>query len=184
MLTIHSGPASRILLTSAFLYIAYCTWRSIPSNTLTPVHTVDSFHLDTDDFTTCRLRFAVLNSSQPHASDTNLFAYNDQTLGGLTTTPPLIIRGTASTRLLHHGDLATMQLHRRDNSAAVSTTFCVLPYDMQDYDFKARFESLSNSMTRLDTRELLTRTRPIGSSCLAYLVPAKEENHSKETWSL
>jgi hypothetical protein len=85
---------------------------------------------------------------------------------GSTTTSPLMIRGIASTRLHHHGDLATMRLHHRDDSTAVSTSFCVLPHDMQDYDFKVRLESLPDSTTRLDTRGLLTRTRPIRSSCL------------------
>jgi hypothetical protein len=55
-----------------------------------------------------------------------------------------------------------------------------LPYDMQDYDFKKKFESLPDSTTRLDTRGLLTRTGPIGSSCLSYLVSTKEEVHSKD----
>jgi hypothetical protein len=73
-----------------------------------------------------------------------------------------------------------MRLHRHDDSVAVSTSFYVLPHDMPDYDFKARFESLPDSTTRLDTQGLLTRTRPIRSSCLAYLVPTKEEAHSKD----
>jgi hypothetical protein len=50
-------------------------------------------------------------------------------------TLPLMIYGTASTRLHSHDNLATMRLHRRDNSAAVSTSFCVLPHDMRDYDY-------------------------------------------------
>jgi hypothetical protein len=91
-----------------------------------------------------------------------------------------MIRKTASTRLHHHDDSAIMRLYRRDDSAAVSTSFCVLPHDMQDYNFKARLESLPDSTTRLDTRGLMTRTRPIGSSCLAYLVSAKEEAYSKD----
>jgi hypothetical protein len=40
----------------------------------------------------------VFDSCQPHVSDTNLFAYNDQKLGGSTTTSPLMIYGTASVR--------------------------------------------------------------------------------------
>jgi hypothetical protein len=59
-----------------------------------------------------------------------------------TRTSPLIIRGTTSGRLHRHGDSATMRIHRHDDFADVSTSFCVLPHDMQYYDFKARFESL------------------------------------------
>jgi hypothetical protein len=175
------GTAPCILLTSAVLYMAYCILSSIPSTTSSPVRTVDSFRLDADDFTPCRLYSAVFDSCHPHASDTNLFAYNDQTLGGSTMTLPLIISGTASARLHHHGDSDTMGLHRRNDSAAVSTSFCVLSHDMQDCGFKARFESLPDSTTRLDTRGLLTRERPLVSSSLVYLVPAQEEAHSKNT---
>jgi hypothetical protein len=124
---------------------------------------------------------AGFDSCWPHASDINLFAYHNQTLGSSTMTSPLMIHGTTSARLHCHGDSATMRLHRHDDSAAVLTSFCVLPHDMQDYDFKARFESLPGSTTRLDTQGLLTRTRPIGSSCLAYLVLAKEEAHSRNS---
>jgi hypothetical protein len=125
----------------------------------------------------------VFDSCQPHTSDTNLFAYNDQTLGGSTMTPPLMICGTSSNRLYHHGDSAIMRLHRRDDFATVSTSFGALTHDMQDCDFKARLESLPDSTTRLDTRGLLTRTRPNGSSCLAYPVSTKEEVYSKDTLS-
>jgi hypothetical protein len=99
----------------------------------------------------------VFDSCHPHASGTNLFAYNDQTLVGSTTTSPLMIRGTASVRLHHHRDLAIMRLRRRNDFATMSTSFGDLTHDMQDYDFKARFESLPDSTTRLDTRGLLTR---------------------------
>jgi hypothetical protein len=99
---------------------------------------------------------------------------------GLDVDIALMISGTTSARPHHHGDSATMRLHRHDDSVAVSTLFCVLPHDILDYDFKVRFESLPDSTIRLDTRGILMRTRPIGSSCLAYLVPAKEEAHSKD----
>jgi hypothetical protein len=39
---------------------------------------------------------------------------------------------------------------------------------MQDYDFKARFESLPDSTTRLDTRGLLTTTPRV----LTFRLPA------------
>jgi hypothetical protein len=71
-----------------------------------------------------------------------------------------------------------MRLHRRDDYAAVSMSFCVLLHDMQDYDFKARFESLPDSTTWLDTRGLLTRTWPIG----AYTLSTKKEAYSKDIY--
>jgi hypothetical protein len=55
-----------------------------------------------------------------------------------------------------------MQLHHRNDFATMSTSFGALTHDMQGYDFKARFESLSDSTTRLDTRGLLTREQPSG----------------------
>jgi hypothetical protein len=151
-LTIRSGDAPHILLTSVVLFIAYCIWSSIPSTRSTPVRTIDTFWPNADDFMLRQLRFVVFDSYHPHDSDTNLFAYNNQTLGGSTTMSPLMISGTASAQLHRHRDSATMRLHHRDNSVGVSTSFCVLPHDMQDYDFKARFESLPNSTTRLDTQ--------------------------------
>jgi hypothetical protein len=75
-------------------------------------------------------------------------------------------------RLHHHRYLAIMRLRCRNDFAIVSTSFGALTYDRQDYDFKARLESLPDSMTRLDTRGLLTRERPLGSSSLVYLVSA------------
>jgi hypothetical protein len=149
--------------------------------TSTSVCTVDSFQLDADDFTPHRLRSAVFDSCHSHASDTNLFLYNDQTLGGSTMTSPLMIHGTASIRLHHHRDLAIMRLRHRNDFATVSTSFGAPTHEKQDYDFKARFESLPDSTTRIDTRGLLMREQPLGSSCLAYLVSAKEEAHSKNT---
>jgi hypothetical protein len=86
--------------------------------------------------------------------DTNLFVYNDQMLGGSTTTSPLMISEIASVRQHHHNDSATVQLHRPRHAR---TSFGALTRDMQDYDFKARFESLPDSTNRLDTRRLLTR---------------------------
>jgi hypothetical protein len=91
------------------------------------------------------------------ASNTNLFAYNDQAFRGPTTTLPLTICETASVRLNHHGDSAIIRLHRYNDFASMSTSFGALTSDMQDYDFKARFESLPDSMNRLDTQGLLTR---------------------------
>jgi hypothetical protein len=46
---------------------------------------------------------------------------------------------------------------------------------MQDYNVKARFESLPNSTTRLDTRGLVMRELPLGSSSLAYLPWTKDK---------
>jgi hypothetical protein len=165
-----------------------CRWhlsarRRWPYTALTPVCTIDTFRPDTNDFTSRRLRSVVFDSCHLRASDTNLFAYNDQKLGGSITTSPLMIHGTASARLHHHGDSATMRLHRRGDSTAVSTSFCVLPHDIQDCDFKARFESLPDSTIRLDTRGLLMRTWPIESSPLAYPLSAKEKAYSKDTRS-
>jgi hypothetical protein len=113
----------------------------------------------------CRLCYAVLTPfgsmpmtlCQPHASNTNFFAYNDQTLGGSTTTSPQAICETTSLRLHRHRDLAIMQLYHRNDFTTMSTSFGALTHDMQDYDFKARFESLPDSTTRLDTWGLLTR---------------------------
>jgi hypothetical protein len=62
----------------------------------TPVCNIGTFQPDAKDFTPRRLRFVVFDSCHPHANDTNLYAYNDQTLGGSTMTSPLMIRGTAS----------------------------------------------------------------------------------------
>jgi hypothetical protein len=70
---------------------------------------------------------------------------------------PLMIRETASVRLHHHGDSAIIRLHHRNDFASMSTSFGALTHDMQDYDFKARFESLPDSTNQLDTRGLLTR---------------------------
>jgi hypothetical protein len=124
----------------------------------------------------------VFNSCQPHASDTNLFAYNDQMLWGSTTTSPLTIRKTASIRLHHYRDLAIMQLHRRNDFATMSTLFGVVTHDMhmQDYDFNARFESLPNFMTQLDTRgttdeEMTPRVLIIGIPAAAQ----EQDGHSK-----
>jgi hypothetical protein len=142
---------------------------------LTPVRSIDTVPPDADDFMSRRLRSAVFDSCQPHASDTNLFTYNDQTLRGSTTTSPLMIRRTASVRLHHQRDLAIMRLRRRNDFATVSTSFGALTHDMQDYDFKARFESLPDSTTRLDTRGLLTRERLLGSSPLSYLLRPKNK---------
>jgi hypothetical protein len=50
-----------------------------------------------------------------------------------------------------------MQLHYCNDFATMSTSFGALTHDMQDYDFKASFESLPDSTTRLDTRGLLMR---------------------------
>jgi hypothetical protein len=110
--------------------------------------------IDADEFTPRQLRFVVFDFCHPDASDINLLAYNDQTLGGLTTTPPLMIHEIASVRQHRHNDSATVRLHRPRHTR---TSFGTLTRDMQDYDFKARFESLPNSMNRLDTRGLLTR---------------------------
>jgi hypothetical protein len=69
---------------------------------ITPVHRVDSacsidtLRLDIDDFMSRRLRSTVFDSCWPHASNTNLFAYNDQAFGGSTTTLPLTIRAIVS----------------------------------------------------------------------------------------
>jgi hypothetical protein len=101
-----------------------------------------------------RLQSTVFDFCQPPTSNTNLFAYNDQAFGGSTTTLPLTIRETASVRQYHHSDSATVQLHRPRHAR---TSFGSLTRDMQDYDFKARFESLSDSTNRLDTRGLLAR---------------------------
>jgi hypothetical protein len=60
------------------------------------------------------------------------------------------------------------------------TSFGALTRDVQDYDFKARFESLPDSTNRLDTRGLLMRERPLGSSPLAYPLSAKEKARSKD----
>jgi hypothetical protein len=87
----------------------------------------------------------------------------------------LTIREPAGIRLHHHRDLAIMQLHRCNDFATMSTSFGALTHDMQDYDFKARFESLPDSMTQLDTRGLVTRERPLGSSSLAYLSRPKDK---------
>jgi hypothetical protein len=64
-----------------------------------------------------------------------------------------MIREIASVRQHHHNDLATVRLHRPRRAR---TSFGALTRDMQDYDFKARFESLPDSTNRLDTRGLLT----------------------------
>jgi hypothetical protein len=93
----------------------------------------------------------VFDSCQLYANDTDLCAYNRRS----TTTSPLINHGTASARLHRQDDSTTTRLHRQDYFAAVLTSFCVLPHDMQDYDYsmiKAKFESLHDSMTQLDTR--------------------------------
>jgi hypothetical protein len=50
------------------------------------VRSIDTFWPGAEDFTPHRLWFVVFNSCHPHANDTNLFSYNDQTLGGSTTT--------------------------------------------------------------------------------------------------
>jgi hypothetical protein len=71
-----------------------------------------------------------------------------------------------------------MRLNRRDDFATVSTSFCILPHGMQDYDYsmlKERFEFLPDSTTRLETWGLLTRVRPFGSSLLAYLLQPKNK---------
>jgi hypothetical protein len=70
----------------------------------------------------------VFDSCHPHASDTNLFAFDEQTFKGSTTTSPLMICGIASTRLHHHGDSATMRLRRHDDFAIVSTSFGALTH--------------------------------------------------------
>jgi hypothetical protein len=70
------------------------------------------------------------------ASNTNLFAYNDQAFGGSTTTLPLTIRETASVRLHHHGDSAIIRLHRRNDFASMSASFGASICDIQDYDIK------------------------------------------------
>jgi hypothetical protein len=145
---------------------------------LTLVRGIDTFRLDAHDFMSRRFRSAVFDSCQPHASDINLLAYNNVTLGGLTTTSPLMIRETAIVRQHHHNESATMRLPRPRRAR---TSFGALTRDMQDYDFKARFESLPDSTTRLDTRGLVMREQTLGSSCLAYLVSAKEEARSKDT---
>jgi hypothetical protein len=128
----------------------------------------------------CRLWSMVCDSYQPPASNTNFFAYNDQAFEGSTTTLPLTIRETASVRQHHHSDSATVQLHRPRHAR---TSLGALTRDMQDYDFKARFECLPDSMNRLDTRGLLTRVWLLGSSCLAYPLSAMEEAYLKDTWS-
>jgi hypothetical protein len=81
--------------------------------------------------------------------------------GGSTTTSLLMICETASLRQHHHNDLAVVRLHRLRHAR---TSFGALSCDMQDYDFKARFESLSDSTTRLDTQGIVMRERPLGSS--------------------
>jgi hypothetical protein len=101
-----------------------------------------------------RLQSVVFDSCQPHIGNTDLVAYNDQTLGGSTMTLPLTIREPASIRQHHHNDLATVRLHRPRHAR---TSFGALTHDMQDYDFKERFESLPDSTNRLDIRGLLTR---------------------------
>jgi hypothetical protein len=116
----------------------------------------------------------VFDSCQPHANNTNLFAYNDQTLGGSTTTLPLTIHEPASIRLHHNRDLAIMQLHCYNDFATMLTSFGALTHDMQDYDFKARFESLPDSMTRLDLGASDEGTTP-RSSILAYLLHPKNK---------
>jgi hypothetical protein len=68
-----------------------------------------------------------------------------------------------------------MQLHHHNDFATMLTSFGALTHDMQDYDFKARFESLPDSTTRLDIRGLLTRERPLRSSPLAYLLRPKNK---------
>jgi hypothetical protein len=66
------------------------------SATSTPVCSIDTFRPDAYDFTPRQLRFVVFYSCHPDASDINLLACNDQTLGGSTTTSPLMIRETTS----------------------------------------------------------------------------------------
>jgi hypothetical protein len=115
---------------------------------------LDILWLDADDLILCRFWSAVFDSCQPHVGNTDLVAYNDKTLGGSTMTLPLMIREPASIRQHHHNDSATVRLHR---PRYARTSFGALTRDMQDYDFKARFESLPDSTNRLDTRGLLTR---------------------------
>jgi hypothetical protein len=71
-----------------------------------------------------------------------------------TTTLP-----TASIRQHHHHDSATVRLHRPRHAR---TSFGALTRDMQDYNVKARLESLPDSMNRLDTRGLLTKKLQMG----------------------
>jgi hypothetical protein len=128
----------------------------------------------------CRLRSMVFDSCQPPASNTNLFAYNDQTLGGSTMISPLMIRRTTSARLHRHSDSAIKRLPHCDDFATMSTSFGAMTHDRQDCDFKARLESLPDSTTRLDTRGLLMRERHLGSSSLVYPLSVKEEARSKD----
>jgi hypothetical protein len=118
-----------------------------PYTVLTLVCNIDTFRLDANDFMSRQLWSTVFDSCQPRASNTNLFVDNDQTLGGSTMTLPLMIHRTASARLHHHSDLATMRLHQHDDSTTMSASFGALTHDMQDYDFKARLESLPDSTT-------------------------------------
>jgi hypothetical protein len=74
---------------------------------------------------------------------------NDQTLRGSTMTSPLMIRGTTSIWLHHHRDLAITQLCHHNDFATVSTSFGALTHDMQDYDFKARYQGWHDGYTRV-----------------------------------
>jgi hypothetical protein len=71
-----------------------------------------------------------------------------------TTTSP-----TTRIRQHHHDDSTTMRLHRPRHAR---TSFGALARDMQDYDVKARLESLPDSTNRLDTRGLLTKELQMG----------------------
>jgi hypothetical protein len=133
-------------LTSSVFNVANCTPSSMPTLAR---RCIDTLWVDIHDFMSRRLRSAVFYSCQPHSSNINLFAYNNHRQGGSTTTSP-----TASIRQHYHNDLATVRLHRPRHAR---TSFGILTRDMQDYDFKARFESLPDSTNRLDTRGLLTR---------------------------
>jgi hypothetical protein len=72
----------------------------------------------------------------------------------LTTTSP-----TTRIQQHHHDDSSTMRLHR-PRHARIS--FGALTRDMQDYDVKARLESLPDSTNRLDTRGLLMKELQMG----------------------
>jgi hypothetical protein len=99
-----------------------------------------------------------LSSLLNHRQHSVCYVDFSSTYSGSTTTSP-----TASIRQHHYNDSATVQLHRPRHAR---TSFGALTRDMQDYDFKARLESLPDSMNRLDTRGLVTRERTLGSSIL------------------
>jgi hypothetical protein len=73
-----------------------------------------------------------------------------------------------------------MRLHHRNDFTTRLTSFGALTHDMQDYDFKPRFESLPDSMTRLDTQG--ATNEGMTPRVLTFGLPAaaqEQDGHSK-----